>query len=127
RMHTIADEARDRGAELVAVTAYRDAALAGVRAIDYRRAARQLDEGLKYADAQDQMHCGHVMVSTAALVAWGSGRWGEAYERGEHALADYGSGRSKGVAQLALGYVALGRGDVARARRHLETAAAMGE
>ncbi|HEX8025690.1 MAG TPA: BREX system ATP-binding domain-containing protein [Candidatus Limnocylindrales bacterium] len=127
RLHAIAGEARDLGAELVAVTAYRDAALAGVRALDYREAARQLDEGLQYADAQDQMHCGHVMVSTSALVAWAEARWTDALERGEHALVDYGSGRSKGVAHIALGYVALGRGDDARARQHLETAAEMGQ
>jgi DNA-binding CsgD family transcriptional regulator len=127
RLHAIADEARDLGEELLAVTAYRDAGVAGVRALDYREASRQLDEGLKYADAQDQMHCGHVMVSTSALVAWADGRWVEASDRGEHALVDYGSGRSKGIAELALGYVALGRGENSRARRHLDSATAMGE
>ncbi len=127
RMHAIADEARNLGLELAAVTAYRDACIAGIRALDYRAAARQLEAGLRYADAQDQMHCGHVMVSTSALVAWADGRWADAAERGEHALADRGSGRSKGIAQLALGYLAMGRGDDARAKTHLEAAAAMAE
>ena len=127
RLHGIAGEARDQGLELAAVTAYRDAAVAGVRALDYRRAALQLDEGLKYADAQDQMYCGHIMVSVSALVAWADGRWTEARERGEHSLSDHGSVRSKGFAELALGYVALGRGDGPGVRRHLEAASALAE
>ncbi|HKB27782.1 MAG TPA: helix-turn-helix transcriptional regulator, partial [Candidatus Limnocylindrales bacterium] len=73
------------------------------------------------------MYCGHIMVSISALVAWADGRWTEAQERGEHSLADYGSARSKGFAELALGYVALGLGDGPRARRHLEAAAALAE
>jgi DNA-binding CsgD family transcriptional regulator len=127
RLHAIADEARDLGLELVAVTAYRDAGTAGIRALDYRAAALQLDQGLKYADAQDQMHCGHVMVSTSALVAWADGHWDEAQERGGHSLVDHGSGRSKAFAELALGYVAVGRGDVAGVHRHLDASAAMAE
>src|SRR5439155_16304593 len=117
RLHAIAVEARDLGLELVAVTAYRDAGVAGVRALDYRAAALHLDEGLQYADAQDQAHCGHVMESTSALVAWADGRWTEALERGEHSLVDHGSTRSKAFADLALGYVAVGRGDLAGVRR----------
>ena len=127
RLHAIADEAREIGDEIIAVTAYRDAGVVGVRALDYRQAALQLDEGLRFADAQDQMHCGHVMVSTSALVAWADGRWTEASEQGGHALVDYGSGRSKGLAELALGHVALGRGDGSATRQHLETAVRMAE
>ncbi len=127
RLHAIAGEARDQGLELAAVTAYRDAAVAGIRAVDYRRAALQLEEGMKYADAQDQMYCGHIMVSVSALVAWAEGRWSEAQERGEHSLSDYGSARSKGFAELAVGYVALGVDDGPEARRHLEAAAALAE
>jgi DNA-binding CsgD family transcriptional regulator len=127
RLRAIAVEARDLGLELVAVTAYRDAGVAGLRALDYRAAALQLEEGLKYADAQDQAHCGHVMVSTSALVAWADGRWTEALERGEHSLVDHGSSRSKAFAELALGYVAVGRADLAGVRRHLDAAIALGE
>jgi len=127
RLHAIAAESRDLGLELVAVTAYRDAAVAGVRALDYREAARQLDEGLRYADAQDQMHCGHVMQSTSALVAWADGRWTEALERGEHSIVDYGSSRSKAIAELALGYVSVGRADLPGVRRHLDAAIAIGD
>jgi len=127
RLHAIAIEARDQGLELAAVTAFRDAAVAGLRALDYRRAALLLDEGLRYADAQDQMYCGHIMVSVSALVAWADGRWSEAQERGEHSLSDDGSARSKGFAELALGYVFLSRGDGPAARRHLEAAAALAE
>jgi DNA-binding CsgD family transcriptional regulator len=127
RLHAIAEEARRIGAELVAVTAYRDAGHAAVRALDYREAAIGLDEGLRYADAQDQMHCGHLMASTSALVAWADGRWPEAFERGEHALADHGSPRAKAIASLALGYGEMGRGDSAAARRHLEAASEAAE
>jgi DNA-binding CsgD family transcriptional regulator len=122
-----AREARERGFEDAGVTAYRDGAVMAARVMNYPRATRLIDEGLRYADAVDQSHCAHVMAATRALVAWAEGRWDSAVALGEHALADRGCERAAGMARWPLGYAALARGDAAAATAHLEVARAFGE
>jgi len=120
-------EARDAGYEDVSVTAYRDAALMGLRVMDYVRTEDWLDEGLRYADAVEQSHCGHVMGATRAVVAWARGRWSEAVHRAEQAIADAGGGpRAAILARCALGYVALGRGNTEAARAAFAEALELG-
>jgi DNA-binding CsgD family transcriptional regulator/tetratricopeptide (TPR) repeat protein len=122
-----AREAREAGFEDVSVTAYRDAALMATRVMDYRSAATWLDDGLRYAYAVEQSHCGHIMGATRALVAWAAGRWDEAVSIGEQALADRGGGaRAAVTARVGIGYVAFGRGQVERARAVLEEAVDIG-
>ncbi len=127
RINQAAHEARDAGYEDVGVTAYRDAVTTAVRVMDYRRAAVSLREGLRYADAIEQSHCRHVMGAAAALVDWANGRWDDALAGGEQELANRGCSRGAIGAGVALGCVALGRGEVARARSLLEEALAAGE
>jgi DNA-binding CsgD family transcriptional regulator len=127
RITAVAREARERGFEDCGVTAYRDAAVAAARAMDYRRAGGLIDEGLRYADAIEQSHCAHVMASTGAMVAWAEGRWNEAVALGEHAMADRGCDRAVVMARWPVGYAALGRGHVDAATAQLEAAEAFGE
>jgi DNA-binding CsgD family transcriptional regulator len=122
-----ADEARARGYESVAVTAYRDAALLAIRSMEYGHAATRMDDARRYADAIEQSHCARVMASTDSMLAWAGGDWDEALRIGEQALADHDHGRAGAIARWALGYVAAGRGDTDAATKHLETALQFGE
>ena len=120
-------EAREAGWEDISVTAYRDAALMAVRVMDYPRTETWLAEGLRYAYAVEQSHCGHIIGATRALVAWAAGRWDEAVVIGEQSLADRGGGaRAAVTARTAIGYVAAGRGQVDRARALLTEALEIG-
>jgi len=127
RIATVARDAREQGFEDGGVTAYRDGAVMAARVMEYARAARLIDEGLRYADAIDQSHCAHVMAATGALVAWANGRWDEAVALGEHALADRGCERAAVMARWPIGYTAVARGDQATALAHLEAAQIFGE
>jgi DNA-binding CsgD family transcriptional regulator len=67
------------------------------------------------------------MDATLAQVAWARGRWSEAAEVAEQALADRrGGARAEIGARCALGTTALGRGDFDAARIELERAYQMG-
>jgi DNA-binding CsgD family transcriptional regulator len=87
--------------------------------MDYRAASRWLDQGLRYADSIEQSHCAHMMNATSALVAWAGGEWREAAERSRQTMADRGCRRARELARHALGYEALGRGDLAEAQVQL--------
>ncbi len=106
------------------VSAYRDGAELAVRYLEYGQAERFIAEGLRYADTIQQSHCAHVMSANRALLAWAGGAWDEATIRAEQAIADRGCGRAASMARWPLGYVALGRGDVDRARIVLSEALA---
>jgi len=127
RMSGAAHNARDAGYEDVGVTAYRNAVTTAVRVMDYRSAEASLREGLRYADAIEQSHCRHVMGAAAAFVDWTMGRWDDALAGGEQELADRGCSRGAIGAAVAVGLVAIGRGDIDRARSLLNQARAAGE
>ncbi|HYU49589.1 MAG TPA: AAA family ATPase [Candidatus Limnocylindria bacterium] len=127
RIEVAAHEAREAGHEDVGVTAYRNAVTTAVRVMAYDRATRSLADGMRYADAIEQSHCRHVMGSVGALVAWANGRWDEAVASGEQELANRGCSRGTLAAQVALGYVAFGRGKVDDARSLLRAAGAAGD
>jgi DNA-binding CsgD family transcriptional regulator len=127
RIAAVAHEARERGFEDCGVSAYRDASVAAVRMMDYRRAHDLIEEGLRYADSMEQSHCAHIMGATGALVAWGDGRWDEAVALGERALADRGCRRGEVMARWPVGYTALGRGDFAEGAAQLLAAEAFAE
>ncbi|MGH2444650.1 MAG: helix-turn-helix transcriptional regulator [Candidatus Limnocylindria bacterium] len=127
RISKTAKEAREAGYEEVGVTAYRNAVTTAVRVMDYPSAEAALREGLRYADAIEQSHCRHVMGAAAALVDWADGRWDDALGAGEQELANRGCRRGAIGAEVALGFVALGRGEIDRARTLLSTARVAGE
>jgi DNA-binding CsgD family transcriptional regulator/tetratricopeptide (TPR) repeat protein len=127
RMSNAAHTARAAGYEDTGVTAYRNATTMAVRVMNYASAEASLREGLRYADAIEQSHCRHVMGAAAALVDWTNGRWDAALVGGGHELVDRGCSRGAIGAEVALGYIALGRGEFDRARSLLDRAMEAGE
>lgn len=127
RMREAGQRARDAGYEDAGVTAYRDAVTTGVRVMNYDSAEASLGEGLRYAYAIEQSHCRHVMGAAAALVDWARGRWDAAVSGGGQELVERGCRRGTIGAEVALGFVALGRGELDRARSLLDRALEAGE
>jgi len=127
RISRIAGEAQEAGYEDVGVTAYRNAVTSAVRVMAYRDAEHAMRDGLRYADAIEQSHCRHVMSAAAALVDWARGDWDAALARGGQELVDRGCRRGAIGAEVALGFVAFGRGEVDRACSVLRQALTAGE
>ena len=127
RIGAVARAARDAGREDPAVTAYRDGVTTAVRVMRYDIARNLLQAGLLYADAIKQSHCRHVMGSAQAQVDWAEGRWDAAMAAGEQELVDGGCTRGAIGAEVAIGQVAMGRGDLDHARSVLSRALAAGE
>jgi DNA-binding CsgD family transcriptional regulator len=126
-MSRIADDARNNRAEEAGVTAFRDTAVMATRVMDYERAEAALSDGLEYADSIQQSHCAHIMTALTAETAWAAGRWDSAIPAGEQAIADRGCPRAPSMARWALGYVALGRGELEHARDLLTDALRFGD
>ena len=122
-----AREAQQAGFEDAGVTAFRDAATLAVRTMEHGRAERFLAEGLRYADAIEQSHCRHVMEATAALVTWAGADWAQAATTARQTIADHGCRRAATMARWAVGYVALGQGDLEAAEAELSAALAVGQ
>ncbi len=118
----LARAARNAGFESPGVDAFRNAAVLGIRLFDLHVAEVGLTEGLRYADEIEQSYCRRIMASASAMVAWTEGRWDDALAGAGLELVEPGSRRSGLGAHHALGYVAFGRGDVARAREVLGAA-----
>jgi len=119
-MLDIARRAREGRLESSGVTAYRTAAWMGLRVMDYATAEVGIREGLRYADEIQQSYCRSIMAATSAHCAWASGAWDEAVRTAELELVARTSRRAGISARDALAYVALGRGQVDRARRLLD-------
>lgn len=95
---------------------------------DSVRAEHWLREGIAYAERVELWNHRHYMASHLAHVMWATGRWDAAIKVAEHALADGRGGITTRItALLALGYVAMGRGDVDQAREALSEALAAGD
>ena len=116
----VARAARDEHLESSGVTAFRNSAQLGVRVMDYPMARIGLEEGLRYADEIEQSFCRHVMGSVTAHVLWAEGRWDDARAVGELELVEPGSRRGMLPALDALAFVAVGRGELDRARELLD-------
>ena len=127
QMLDVARDARASRHESAGVTSYRIAAHLAALVMDYRTAAIGVDEGMRYADEVEQSYCRHVMGATAAHLAWAEGRWDDAIPMAEIELVEKGSRRGTLGSRDALGYVAVGRGDVERARVLLGDSLAIGE
>ena len=115
------------GEESAGVSAYRDAAMWAARSMRYSEAKAYLGEGLRYADDIQQSFCGHLMQATSAVIAWASAEWEKSAVEARQALSDRGCRQGANIARWALGFVALGRGDLETATTELEEALAFGE
>jgi DNA-binding CsgD family transcriptional regulator len=115
------------GFESTGVSAFRDASTLALFAMDYPQATRWIEAGLRYADTIEQSHCAHVMSANSAMVAWAGADWTQSASQAKQAMADHGCRRAAEMARWALGYVALGRGDLEIATDELERAVRFGE
>jgi DNA-binding CsgD family transcriptional regulator len=125
--HRRATETRLIADEELTVTAYREVGFYATLAMEYERGAAELAKGRAFANRVEMTHCGRVMASTDALVAWALGRWGTAEQIARQALADRNRGRTGAISRWALGYVALGRGEHVAARAVLVAARQFGD
>jgi DNA-binding CsgD family transcriptional regulator/tetratricopeptide (TPR) repeat protein len=125
RMVEVSREARDRTWESTGVTGYRIAADMAIRFMEYPTSIVGLTEGLRYADEIQQSYCHHVLAATSSHLAWVEGRWDDAIPIAGLELVQRGSRRGTLGSRAVLGFIAFGRGDVARARELLDEALAI--
>jgi DNA-binding CsgD family transcriptional regulator len=125
RMLELSREARDAHFEATGVTNYRITADIAARLMEYPTSAVGIGEGIRYADEIEQSYCRHVMAATSALIAWADGRWDDAVDTASLELVQRGSRRGTMGSRAALAFVALGRGDVERARTLADAALAI--
>ena len=109
------------GQEGTAVTAYRDAAVHAILAMEYPTASRMLAAGIRYADSVQQSYCAHLMTASSGVVEWASGRWVEATAQAGQAISDPGCRRGAELGRWGLAYVQMGRGELAAAEASLHT------
>ena len=109
-MRSIGFATRAAGDEDTSISRFRDVALFGIRAMEYREAREAVEEGLRYAESVEQTSCGHSLGACNTLLLWAEGRWDDALEAGGHELSDQGAGSSKNMARWAIGYVEACRG-----------------
>ena len=126
RMLALSREARDAHFEATGVTNYRITADIAARLMEYPTSVVGIGEGIRYADEVEQSYCRHVMSATSALIAWADGRWDDAVEVASLELVQRGSRRGSMGSRAALAFVALGRGEVDRARSLVDAALAIG-
>src|SRR5205823_5347648 len=107
------------------VTNYRVTADVAARVMEYPTSSVGITEGIRYADEIEQSHCRHVMSATSAIIAWASGSWDDAVQVAELELVQRGSRRGSIGSRAVLAFVALGRGDVGRARTLLDASLAI--
>lgn len=113
--------------EAEAARAYRMLGSSASVLVEYERAEHWLREGIAYAEAVERWNDRHYMAAHLGHVLWATGDWAAAQEIARQALADGRGGVTTRVTALhVLGFVALGGGDLAEARRQLEEARALG-
>ena len=104
------------------------AATLGSVLVEYDRAERWLAVGIDYAERVELWNHRHYMAAHLAHVQWAVGRWELADRTAEHALADGRGGITTRItAEHVLGYLAMGRGEWARAGELLGDALRQGE
>jgi ATP/maltotriose-dependent transcriptional regulator MalT len=118
----------ERRLEAEAARGYRMLGSCASVLVEYDRAERWLPAGIDYAGRVELWNHRHYMAAHLAHVQWAVGRWEEADRTAEHALADGRGGITTRItAEHVLGYLAMGRGDWARAGELLGDALRQGE
>jgi len=113
--------------EAQAARAYRMLGTSASVLVDYGRAERWLRKGVDEAERHELWNHRHYMAAHLAHVSWAVGRWSEADQIARRALADGRGGITTRVTALhVLGYVALGRGELAPAWEALGEARELG-
>lgn len=117
------DRARTAGFEGHTARAYRMAGTSASVLVEYDRAERLLREGIEYAERVEMWNHRHYMAAHLGHVLWATGRYNEADQVARHALADGRGGLTTRITALhVIGYVALGRGNLAAAEETLSEA-----
>jgi DNA-binding CsgD family transcriptional regulator len=118
---------REQHLEAEAARAYRMIGTSASVLVEYPRAEHWLREGIEYAERVELWNHRHYMAAHLGHVLWATGRWAEGEAVANAALADGRGGLTTRITALhVLGYVAMGRGDWARARDALTTARELG-
>ena len=119
--------ARSSRLEAEAARGYRLLGSDASEVVDYERSEHWFREGIEYAERVERWNDRHYMAAHLGLVFWATGRWSEAIEIAERALADGRGGLTTRITgQYVMGYVALGRGDWDRAKALLEESLELG-
>ncbi|MGZ8513973.1 MAG: helix-turn-helix transcriptional regulator [Candidatus Limnocylindrales bacterium] len=109
--------ARASNLETEAARGYRLLGSDASEVIEYDRSERWFREGIEYAERVERWNDRHYMAAHLGLVLWATGRWNEALQLTERAMADGRGGVTTRITALyVMGYVALGRGEWERAR-----------
>ena len=126
-LETAVAEARGAGLDPQAARAYRMMGSCASVLVEYDRADRWLREGIDEAERHELWNHRHYMAAHQAHVLWAVCRWAEADDIARRSLADGRGGITTRVTALhVLGYVALGRGELAAATAALEEAGELG-
>jgi DNA-binding CsgD family transcriptional regulator len=116
------------GHEAEAARGYRMLGSCASVLVEYTRAEEWLPAGISFAERTELWNHRHYMAAHLAHVRWATGQWPEAQDLATHALADGRGGLTTRITALhVLGYVALGRGDLARATSLLDDASQAAE
>jgi DNA-binding CsgD family transcriptional regulator/tetratricopeptide (TPR) repeat protein len=95
--------------------------------LELRVAERWLREGIEIAERAQLWNHRNYMTAHLGFVLWNTGRWDEARELAERALADGRGGMTTRITGLyVLGFVAMGRGGSEVARAALDESLALG-
>jgi DNA-binding CsgD family transcriptional regulator len=114
--------------EAEAARSYRMGGTSASALVEYDRAERWLITGMDYAESVELWNHRSYMAAHLAHVQWACGKWVSAEETAEQALADGRGGITTRItAHYVLGYLAMGRGDWARATALLDEALDEGE
>ncbi len=128
RLEEAVRDARTRRWEGQAARAYRVIGASGSALLEYPRAERWLREGIDYAERTEQWNHRHFMAAHLGHVLWATGRWDEARDVVEHAMADGRGGLTTLITALHVrGFLALGRGLRLEAISALEEAHEIGQ
>jgi ATP/maltotriose-dependent transcriptional regulator MalT len=127
-LESAVSRARGQQYEAEAARAYRMLSTSASVLVEYERGVRWLAEGIEYAERVELDNHRHYMMAHLAHVHWATGDWDRASSLAQAALVDGRGGLTTRITALhVLGYLALGRGDVAAARAALEEARQHGE